>query len=49
MNSEEPSDNQDWWDNLTENQQQHINEGLSHAEIDRVVSSKEFWDLLKNS
>ena len=30
------SDN-DWWDNLTENQKQHINEGLNDVENGRVV------------
>lgn len=38
----------DWWDGLNENQQQHINEGLSDAENGRVVSSSIFWHKLKN-
>jgi ABC-type Mn2+/Zn2+ transport system ATPase subunit len=41
------SDN-DWWDNLTENQKQHINEGLNDVENGRVVSSEVFWDKLRN-
>jgi len=41
------SDN-DWWDNLTENQKQHINEGLNDVENGRVVSSEKFWDKLRN-
>jgi hypothetical protein len=41
------SDN-DWWDNLTENQKQHINEGLNDAENGQVVSSETFWNKLKN-
>lgn len=41
-------DNKDWWDDLTENQKQHIDEGLSDAENGRVHSSSVFWDRLKN-
>lgn len=40
--------NNDWWDNLTENQKQHINEGLNDVENGRVVSSEIFWDKLRN-
>ena len=47
--AEEPSNNQDLWDELTEDQQQHINVGLSDAENGRVISSEEFWNLLRNS
>lgn len=38
----------DWWDDLNENQQQHITEGLNDAENGRVVSSEDFWNKLKN-
>jgi len=38
----------DWWDDLTENQKQHINRGLADAENGRVMSSPEFWNKLKN-
>jgi predicted transcriptional regulator len=38
----------DWWDNLSESQIQHINEGLADAENGRVLSSDEFWNRLKN-
>ncbi len=38
----------DWWDELTENQKHHINEGLTDAENGRVVSSESFWNKLKN-
>ena len=38
----------DWWDELTENQKQHINEGLADAENGHVVSSESFWTKLKN-
>jgi len=38
----------DWWDNLTENQKQHISDGLNDAENGRIVSSSTFWDRLKN-
>lgn len=40
--------NKDWWDDLTEGQQQHINEGLEDAEHGRTVSSSAFWNKLKN-
>jgi len=39
----------DWWDDLTEAQKQHINEGLEDIENGRVMSSEEFWKKLKNS
>jgi len=38
----------DWWDDLTPNQQRHIEEGLSDAANGRTVSSQEFWHKLKN-
>jgi len=38
----------DWWDDLTENQKQHINRGLADAENGLVMSSPEFWNKLKN-
>ncbi len=38
----------DWWDTLTENQRQHINEGLEDVENGNVVSSDTFWNRLKN-
>ena len=38
----------DWWDDLTEGQQHHINEGLADAENGHIVSSKVFWNKLKN-
>ena len=44
----ERSNNQDFWDDLTEDQKKHINEGLSDGENGRVISSEEFWYLLKN-
>ena len=42
------SDGKDWWDDLTENQKQHINRGLADAENGRVMSSADFWNKLKN-
>jgi predicted transcriptional regulator len=39
----------DWWDNLSEPQIKHINEGLADAENGRVASSDEFWKKLKNA
>lgn len=38
----------DWWDDLTKDQQRHIEEGLSDAENGRTVSSQVFWNKLKN-
>jgi len=38
----------DWWDDLSENQKQHINEGLADAKNGRVMSSEDFWTKLKN-
>ncbi|WDZ99987.1 hypothetical protein [Mucilaginibacter sp. SJ] len=37
----------DWWENLSEAQKQHIDEGIADAENGRKISSKEFWDKLK--
>jgi predicted transcriptional regulator len=47
MNNEEPSNNQDWLDDLSQNQQLQISEGLNDVENGRVVTSEEFWKLLK--
>jgi len=41
-------EDRDWWDDLTENQKKHINEGLADAENGRVMSSEVFWNKLKN-
>lgn len=38
----------DWWDDLSESQKKHINEGLADAEMGNVISSEKFWDKLKN-
>jgi hypothetical protein len=38
----------DWWDDLSENQKRHINEGLADARNGRVMSSETFWKKLKN-
>jgi len=38
----------DWWNDLTQSQRQHINEGLADAENGRIVSSEIFWNKLKN-
>jgi hypothetical protein len=39
----------DWWNDLTEDQKNHINEGIEDEENGRVISSEEFWERLKNS
>jgi hypothetical protein len=38
----------DWWDDLSDAQKQHINEGIEDEENGRVISSAEFWNNLKN-
>jgi hypothetical protein len=39
---------EDWWQELSVSQKQHINEGIEDIENGRVVSSAEFWNALKN-
>ncbi|MBC7399755.1 MAG: hypothetical protein H7289_07395 [Mucilaginibacter sp.] len=39
----------DWWDDLSEAQKAHINEGIADVRAGRVVTSEEFWDKLKNA
>lgn len=38
----------DWWNSLSEAQKQNINEGINDADNDRIVSSAQFWNNLKN-
>ncbi|MFC0515471.1 hypothetical protein ACFFGT_14725 [Mucilaginibacter angelicae] len=38
----------DWWENLSEAQKQHIQTGIADEENGRTISSKEFWDKLKD-
>jgi len=38
----------DWWDDLSDMQKLHINEGIEDDEHGRVISSKKFWKNLKN-
>jgi predicted transcriptional regulator len=44
----ESKSSNDWWENISESQKQHINEGLNDAESGRIVSSAEFWNKLRN-
>jgi hypothetical protein len=37
----------DWWEDLSETQKQHIQAGITDAENGGTISSKEFWDKLK--
>lgn len=39
---------EDWWDDLSERQQELVKKGLDDADNGRVVSSAEFWNSLKN-
>ena len=36
----------DWWDELSDAQKEHINEGLEDIKAGRVMTSKEMWDSL---
>ena len=38
----------DWWDELSEAEKNHINEGLDDIEAGRTMSSVDFWNKLKN-
>ena len=38
----------DWWDDLSENQQKIVRNGLDDIEIGNVISSAQFWEELKN-
>ena len=37
----------DWWDDLTDEQKQHINEGIEDEKNGNVYPSSVFWDRLK--
>jgi len=39
----------DWWDDLSESQQAHINEGLNDVENGGTISANTFWDKLKKN
>jgi len=41
--------NNDWWDELSDTQKEHINEGLEDIKAGRVMTSKEMWDSLNQS
>ena len=49
MYSEEPLNHQGWWNDLSEDQQQHINEGIEDAQNSRIVCSEDFWNILKKT
>jgi predicted transcriptional regulator len=38
----------DWFEDLSESQKQHINEGIADEENGHVMTSEKFWDNLKN-
>lgn len=38
--------NNEWWDELSDEQKEHINEGLEDIKAGRVMTSKEMWDSL---
>ena len=40
---------EDWWNELTEAQQQQILLGIKDADNGKVIGSKEFWKKLKNA
>jgi predicted transcriptional regulator len=45
---EENSNAPDWWDELSEQQKAHIQEGLEDTRSGRTMSSEEFWKRLKS-
>lgn len=44
----ESTSENDWWENMTESQKQHINQGLSDAGSGRTIPSNDFWNKLRN-
>ena len=38
----------DWWDDLSENQQKILRNGMDDIESGNVISSSQFWEELKN-
>jgi hypothetical protein len=38
----------DWWDELSENQKEKLQNGIDDIENGNVISSTEFWKELKN-
>lgn len=38
----------DWWDDLSENQQIMLRNGMDDIESGNVISSSQFWEELKN-
>ena len=38
-----------WWNELTEAQRAHIQEGIDDADAGRVHASEEFWKRIKNA
>jgi hypothetical protein len=38
----------DWWDDLSENQQKILRNGMYDIESGNVISSSQFWEELKN-
>jgi hypothetical protein len=39
---------EDWWEQLSKSQQKMIKKGMEDIENGNVISSKQFWDKLKN-
>jgi len=39
---------EDWWDELSENQQKMLQNGIDDIETGNVISSIKFWKELKN-
>lgn len=38
----------DWWDELSENQQMMLQNGIDDIENGKVISSTQFWNELRN-
>jgi hypothetical protein len=39
---------EDWWDELSENQQKMLQNGIEDIDTGNVISSAQFWKELKN-
>ena len=48
MFSGEANSEKDWWEDISELHKKQIEEGIDDLENDRVISSFDFWNILKN-
>lgn len=45
----ESKSDKDWWDSLSQDQIDNINQGIADVDIGMVISSEDFWHKLKNA